>query len=79
MVSIGVFFEFQPHSNQQVVSQNAQGHVVMPSLPSTDFVVSQAEVLLSFLEAGLDGPAHAAEANQCDKRDLDWSVVLGKT
>ena len=52
---------------QEEVHEHTQGHMTVPALPAAPFAVVQAQQLLAFLEAGLNGPARAGQARQLDR------------
>ena len=51
-------------SNQEVMSQNNQGHMMMPSAPEAQFIVVHAQFSFRFLEALFNGPPHPTEPDQ---------------
>jgi len=49
--------ESSPFPDQEAVSGDAEGRVVMKTAPASPFVVAQAELLLEFLIIALDTAA----------------------
>ena len=57
-----IVFRYQFARRQEAVHEHAPGHVTMPALPVAALVVTRAQQLLAFPDAGLDGPACAGQA-----------------
>src|SRR5258707_10503098 len=62
-------------SNQEVMGQNDQRHVMVPASPETQLIVVHAQFSLALGKTGLDRPAHPAHAHKRGKRRLDGSVT----
>ena len=57
------------------MSQNTQGHVMMPAGPRANLVITEAKLLFAFLEAGLNGPTHATNPGEGGQLGLCWSIA----
>ncbi len=62
-------------SNQEMMGQNDQGHVMVPPAPEAQFVVIHAPLPFAFGKTGLDGPAHPTDAHKGGKRCLQGSIT----
>lgn len=62
-------------TNQEVMSQSNQQHVMMPAQPTACFTVVKTDFALAFFEDDFNRPAHAAEANGVLQGDGLWYVA----
>src|SRR5580692_937625 len=60
-----------PFGNQEAISGNAQGGVMMKSAPAAPFKVAQTEFLLQFLVIAFDNPAMFGEIDQITERRVN--------
>ena len=51
-------------SDKKAVGRDAQGGVMMETLPASALVMREAELLLEFLVVPLDAPAHLGDEDQ---------------
>ena len=49
---------------EEEMSQDTQGHVMMPAGPAADLIITQADQLYAFSEAKFGGPAHPTEPDK---------------
>jgi hypothetical protein len=68
------FFKLALYTHQEVMRQNAAGHVVMPSSPGADFIIAPAQALLALCKAGFNRPAHPAQADAGGLRGMSRSI-----
>ena len=50
--------------DQEVMGQNRERHMVMPTEPTAQFVVVKTDLALAFLEENLDRPTQPTESHQ---------------
>src|SRR5260370_40340613 len=65
-------------SNQEMMRQDDERHVMVPSAPETQFVVVHPQFSLAFGKTGLNRPAHATHAHKGRERRLYGSVAQVK-
>src|SRR5260370_42026520 len=65
-------------SNQEMMGQNDQRHVMVPAVPETQLVVVHAQFPLALGKTGLDRPTHPAHPHKRGKRRLQGSVAQVK-
>jgi len=58
--------EADPQTDQEMMSQRDEQHVVMPAEPTAHFVMIETNFGFGSFENRFDGPAHAAKANELD-------------
>lgn len=73
-VSFSVFLELLLKTHEEVMRQNAQRHMMMPSDPGAHLIVSHSQHLFAILKTDFNGPAHATDFNQGSQFCLSGSV-----
>jgi len=66
-------------ANQEMMRQDDQRHVMVPTAPETQLIVVHAQLSLTLGKTGLDRPAHSTHTHKRGKRRLDGSVAETKT
>src|SRR3954449_80846 len=64
----GLEGEKAPLANEEAVSRDAQGGVMMKATPAPSLVVIKPQLLLQLLIVALDPPAHLGRPDQVDLR-----------
>ena len=65
-------------TNQEMMSENDQSHVMVPSAPEAEFVVVHDQFPFAFGKTGLDGPAHPTHAHKRGQWRLWGSIAQVK-
>ena len=73
--SRGPFFEKEPHSDQEMMSQESKQHRMVPAQPTAQFVMVEADLDLIGPEKNFDRPAHAADPHQFSRVKLSWRIA----
>src|SRR5260370_31219203 len=60
-------------SNQEMMRQDDQRHVMVPTAPETQLIVVHAQLSLTLGKTGLDRPAHSTHTHKRGKPRLDGS------
>ena len=68
-------FEEDPHTDEKKMSQKSKEHMVMPSQPTTQFVVVETDFDFASAEDDFDGPAHQWHAHQFQRFDLGRRIA----
>ena len=63
-----------PYCRGHGEGQHYQGHMSVPAMPGSRFVVSKAKFILRGLEAVLDGPAVSLDRDQRIDRGSGWTL-----
>src|SRR5688572_13351461 len=61
--SRGDVLEFHSQTDQEMMSQRNEQHMVMPTQPTAGFIMVEAEFAFAFFKNDFDRPTHAAETN----------------
>src|SRR5271157_5590510 len=64
--SWSLILETDPQTDQEVMSQGDQQHMVMPTQPTAHLVVIKPDFTFSFFKDGFDWPSHSADADKLD-------------
>jgi len=62
-------------SNQEMMSQRNQQHMMMPTQPAAHFVVVETNLAFSFFENGFNWPTHAADAHEFDQGSIGGGTL----
>src|SRR5258708_40003913 len=62
-------------SNQEMMSEDDQCHVMVPASPETQLIVVHAQFSLALGKTGLDRPTHPAHTHKRGKRRLQGSIA----
>jgi hypothetical protein len=69
------FLENQTQADQEEMSHKGLKHLMMPSPPSSSFVVIHSNFAFAFFECGFNRPSQAADANEFAGRAMRWSIA----
>ena len=58
-----------------MMSQKDQEHMVMPTYPTTHFIMIQADFAFGFFERGFDWPAHSTDTDELNDRRIRGGVA----
>ena len=71
--SLGV--ETESQTNQEVMSQRHQQHMVMPAQPAAHFIVVKADFSFGFFEDRFDWPTHSTDAYEFNQRGAGRALL----
>ena len=73
--SRSLFLKTDPQTDQEMMSQRDQQHMVMPTQPTAHFVMVKTDFAFGFFENGFDRPTHAADADELDQGCIGRSIA----
>jgi hypothetical protein len=62
-----IIVENDTQTDQEMMSQSDQQHMMMPAKPTAHFVMIETDFAFGFFKNDFNGPTHAADAHQLDQ------------
>ena len=73
--SRSLFLEMDPQTNQEVMSQRYQQHMMMPSQPTAHLIMIKADFTFGFFKDSFDRPTHAADTYELGQGCISRSIT----
>ena len=68
-------FKPQLDTDQEMMSQDTLGHVMVPSEPSANYILIHAQLVLAVFQGGFHGPAHTRYRTQLRPRRVNRCIA----